>query len=138
MTLRFLTLIGLLLLLMTVSPATMAGEISRPLTFSGPQFQIEDLRADLHSDGRILVVRGKVKNLGYSHIKGFLTVYYKGAHQEVLKTQETEINENQPIAAGQVAKFEATTNVQNIPGLTNVSVEFTETSRELPLKKRLR
>ena len=138
MAIRFLILIGSLFFLVASFSVPMAGEIARPLTFSGPQFQIEDLSADLYSDGKILIVRGQVKNLGYCHIKGFLTVYYKGAHQEVLKTLETEVNKNQPIPAGHAAKFEAITNVQNIPALTNVSVEFTETSYGLPLTKRLR
>ncbi len=52
-----------------LTPAV-ADEISRPLTFSGPQFQIEDLTADLHSDGTIIIVRGKIKNLGFSSVQG--------------------------------------------------------------------
>ena len=106
-------------------------EISRPLAFSGPQFEIEDLNANLHSDGRILVVNGRVKNNAFSTVTGFATVYFKSADHSVLKAVEVEVNRNLPIAQGQSGFFETSTRVDSIGELANVSVEFTETGRML-------
>lgn len=132
--LMFFVVSWIVLLPIGVPPAS-ASEISRPLTFSGPQFQIEDLTADVHSDGRVLVVQGKIKNLGFSSVQGFITVYFKGSHHEVLNAIDADVNNRQPIPSGQSGKFEASANVQNLPGLSNVSVEFTETARALPYTK---
>jgi hypothetical protein len=118
-------------MLTLVAMPVAAQEVSRPLTFSGPQFEIEDLNANLHSDGRILVVSGRVKNNGFSTITGFATVYFKSADHSVLQAVEVEVNRNLPITQGQSGFFETSTRVDSIGGLANVSVEFTETGRML-------
>jgi hypothetical protein len=129
---RLLTLFLLFLATLTlVAMPVAAQEISRPLTFSGPQFEIEDLNADLHSDGRILVVSGRVKNNGFSTVTGFATVYFKSSDHSVLKAMDVEVNRNLPIPQGQSGFFETSTRVDSIGGLANVSVEFTETARLL-------
>ncbi len=129
---RLLTLFLLVLATLTlVAMPVAAQEISRPLTFSGPQFEIEDLNADLHSDGRILVVSGRVKNNGFSTVTGFATVYFKSSDHSVLKAMDVEVNRNLPIPQGQSGFFETSTRVDSIGGLANVSVEFTETARLL-------
>ena len=129
---RLLTLPFLILVALTLAAMPVASqEISRPLTFSGPQFEIEDLSANLHSDGRILVVNGRVKNNAYSTVTGFATVYFKSSDHAVLKAVEVEVDRNLPIAQGQSGFFETSTRVDSIAGLANVSVEFTETGRML-------
>jgi hypothetical protein len=129
---RLLTLPLLFLVALTLVAMPVASqEISRPLAFSGPQFEIEDLNANLHSDGRILVVNGRVKNNAFSTVTGFATVYFKSADHSVLKAVEVEVNRNLPIAQGQSGFFETSTRVDSIGELANVSVEFTETGRFL-------
>ncbi|MDY0269485.1 hypothetical protein [Trichloromonas sp.] len=127
LTLSFLFLVALTL----VAVPVVSQELSRPLTFSGPQFEIIDLTANFHSDGRILVVNGRVKNNGFSTVTGFATVYFKSADHSVLKAVEVEVNRNHPIARGHTGFFETSTRVDSIGGLANVSVEFTETARLL-------
>jgi len=129
---RLLTRSLLFLVALTLVAMPVASqEISRPLAFSGPQFEIEDLNANLHSDGRILVVNGRVKNNAFSTVTGFATVYFKSADHSVLKAVEVEVNRNLPIAQGQSGFFETSTRVDSIGELANVSVEFTETGRML-------
>ncbi len=129
---RFLVLaIAVLVILPFFRSLVIAQEISRPMSFSAPQFQIEDLSANVHSDGRLLVVSGKVKNLSFSDVRGFVTVYFKNANHSVLKAVDVEVNENNPISNGQSGTFETSTSIESIGGLANVSVEFTETGRVL-------
>lgn len=129
---RLLTLPLLFLVTLSLVAIPVASqEISRPLTFAGPQFEIEDLAANLHSDGRILVVNGRVKNNAFSTVTGFATVYFKSSDHSVLKAVEVEVNRNLPIPQGQSGFFETSTRVDSIGGLANVSVEFTETGRFL-------
>lgn len=106
-----------------------AQEIARPLNFSAPQFQIEDLSATVHSDGRLLLVNGKVKNLDFSEVRGFVTVYLKNSNHSVLKAVDVEVNDNKGIPTGQTGSFETSANIENIRDLANISVEFTETGR---------
>ena len=127
---RFL-LFTLLVVLSALVPALFATaqETARPLTFSGPRFLVEDLTADFHADGRLLVVAGKIKNLSFTKVRGYVTVYLKNAHQDVIRAVEVEVNDNHPILTGQAAPFETTANIEGIKGLANVSVEFVETNR---------
>ncbi len=101
-------------------------QISRPLTFGGPQIQIEDLTAELVSDGKILLISGKIKNMGQSKVRGYVTVYLKNANHDVINGIDADVNKNKPIARGQSGSFEATVRVDDHPGLANVSVEFVE------------
>lgn len=129
---RLLTLSLLILVVSALGTTPGASEeISRPLTFTGAQFEIEDLAANLHSDGRILEVTGRVKNNGFSSVIGFATVYFKSADHAVLKAVEVEVNRNLPIPRGHSGFFETSTRVDSIGGLANVSVEFSETGRFL-------
>lgn len=111
-----------------------AQKLSHPLSFSAPQFQIEELSATVHSDGRLLVVSGCVKNNSFAKIRGFVTVYFKSSDHSVLNAVDVEVNDNKLFDHGQSGRFETSTNIENIKGLANVSVEFTETGRSLILK----
>lgn len=127
---RFL-LFALLMFFSTPDPVLLAAsqEMARPLTFSGPRLEIEDLSANFFSDGKLLVVSGKIKNLSFPKLRGYVTIYLKDSHHNVLRAVDVEINDNQCILTGQAARFETTANIEDIRGLANVSVEFVETSR---------
>ena len=47
----------------------------------------------------------------------------------MLKAMDVEVNDNKLIPHGQTGSFETSANIENIKGLANVSVEFTETGR---------
>jgi len=127
---RFLLVAFLVVLSPPVPPLLAASqEMARPLTFAGPRLQVEDLTADFHSDGKVLVVSGKIKNLGFAKTRGYVTVYFKDMDHHVLRTVDVKINDNQCILTGQAVPFETTTNIDGIRGLANVSVEFVEKSQ---------
>lgn len=112
-----------------VNPCTVFGErgsIGQPRTFSGPRYVIEELVADLHSDGTILQVRGRLKNLSHAVVTGRIIIHLKNASNDTVHAVESVANSNKPIQHGENVYFEVSTYIGNMPGVNNVSVEFIE------------
>lgn len=98
--------------------------ISEKTIFTGPRFSVEDLVADVHAEGDIIAVSGKIRNYSQSLASGYVIVYFKDSKDRVIHAVEANVNERQPIAHGDTGLFEAQTSLDNTPGATNVSVEF--------------
>lgn len=106
-----------------------SSEIQQPLSFTGPRFQVEELTAQLHSDGTIVAVFGKVRNLSHQPANGHVIVYFTNATGAVVFATETTVNENLPFPHGDTASFETSVSTKNTPGTQNVSVEFVADNR---------
>lgn len=98
--------------------------VEQPLTFGGPQYEIEDLTAQLQSDGTVILVSGKIRNLGHSATRGYVVVYLKDGNNDVIHAMETDVNEKRPFGHGKAGYFEVSANIEGISGLQNVSIEF--------------
>lgn len=115
--------------------------ISTPTTFAGPEFEVEELTANLVSSS-ILVVNGKVNNKGYREVRGRILIYIKNTSDDVISVVEENINNGMPFSHGQRALFETSIKIDNVPGFNNVSVEFVESKPEnfavplTPLRKK--
>jgi hypothetical protein len=94
------------------------------LTFSAPVYEIEDLTADLQEDGHNVLVTGKVKNLGFSPVKGYVIVYFKNEKGVVVHSVETDVNNNKPFTRGKAGSFEISANIEGKTGIQNVFIEF--------------
>jgi len=94
------------------------------LTFSAPVYEIEDLVAELLEDGNNVLVAGKVKNLGYSPVKGYVIVYFKNGKGVVVHSVETDVNNNRPFPRGKIGSFEISANIERTPDIQNVVIEF--------------
>lgn len=123
---RYACVLSLFFLLITAVHIAFAGEIQRPLTFGGPRFVIDDFEAYLHSDGKILLVNGKVDNVCQEPIRGYVTVYLKNASHDVLNAIDVKLKNSNKIAKGKSGFFEAKINIEGYTQLANVSIDFIE------------
>lgn len=98
--------------------------VEQPLTFGGPQYEIEDLTAQLQSEGTVILVSGKIRNRGHSATRGYVIVYLKDGNNEVIHSMEADVNEKLPFGYGKAGYFEVSANIEGISGLQNVSIEF--------------
>lgn len=115
----------LMLLLFPILSAVAADEVTeQPLTFGGPQYEIVDLAAQLQSDGAEILVSGEIRNLGHFETSGYVIIYLRDGNNDVIHAFETEVNKNQPFGYGETGYFEASTNIEGMSGLQNVSIEF--------------
>ena len=100
------------------------GVTEQPLTFGGPQYEIEDLTAQLQSDGTEIFVSGKIRNLGHADTRGYVIVYLRDGNNDVIHAVETDVNEKRPFGYGVAGYFEVSANIEGMNGLQNVSIEF--------------
>ena len=117
----------LLTLIMAFCVTTAYGEdqvVEQPLTFGGPQYEIEELTAHLESDGTVIFVSGKIRNLGHMETRGYVIVYLRDGNNDVIHAVETDVNEKMPFGYGKSGYFEVSANIEGLSGLQNVSVEF--------------
>ena len=119
-----LTLAFVVFVVFAVNTIGRSGGISKPLPFSAPKYEFEDLNLELYSDGNIIFVSGKIRNMTYKPVRGFAIVYFKDKGDDVIHSVETEVNSGKTFVHGKAGYFEATENIENIPGIENVSVEF--------------
>ncbi|MBI9083815.1 MAG: hypothetical protein JEZ11_09470 [Desulfobacterales bacterium] len=98
--------------------------VEQPLTFGGPQYEIEDLTAQLQSEGSVILVSGKIRNLGHSATRGYVIVYLRDGNNDVIHAMETDVNEKRPFGHGMAGYFEVSANIEGLSGLANVSIEF--------------
>jgi len=112
--------------LIVIFTGTGFGERKQPLPFSSPKYEIEDLTADLHSDGDVLIVKGKIRNLSHAPVRGYMIIYLKNNNDDTIFSLETKVNKNMPFLHGKTGGFEVGTNIENHAGITNISVEFVE------------
>lgn len=127
---RYLKLANLILCSCVVcvlfsSLATATGaEIEQKLTFSAPKYVIEELTANLHSDGTVLAVSGRVRNMSYMNVRGYVIINLLDSGNSVILSTEADVNQKKSFPHGKAAEFELYINVANIPGIANVSIEF--------------
>ncbi len=95
-----------------------------PTSFSDPGYSVEDLKADLYSDGTILLVTGKIRNLKHIPIKGIAVVHLQDSNNDEIGIVEVDVNKKYTFHPGELGNFEATINVENVSGLNNVSIQF--------------
>ncbi len=102
----------------------MSNRLSEPLPFAAPAFVFEDLKLELHSDGVIAFVSGKIRNLSHAPVRGYVIVYFRNKDDAVTHSVETNVNEGKPFLHDRTGYFEVSENLMDHPGIENVSVEF--------------
>ncbi|MCK5230491.1 MAG: hypothetical protein KAR13_09520 [Desulfobulbaceae bacterium] len=101
-------------------------EIPPPAILSGPKFHVKETVAEVFSDNTILVVRGKVENVSYKRVKGYVIIYLRSSNNDVLGTVETPVNNNNHFHHGSTGNFEVSANIKDVPEIVNVTVEFVQ------------
>lgn len=91
-------------------------------------YKIEDISADIISDGAAIIVSGKIRNLRYKPIVGNVVIYMVDAGDGVIHLVETEVNDKRPILFGGVGTFEIAENVEGfeLDSIANIFIDFVE------------
>lgn len=110
--------------ILTVNTTGRSSDLSVPLPFSASRYEFEDLNIELYSDENILFVSGNIRNMTYAPVRGYAIVYFKDKGDDVIHSVETDVNGGNSFIHGEAGYFETVENIENIPGLENVSVEF--------------
>ena len=116
-----------------------AGQVSeRPLAFAAPQYELEELRAELQADGRVIYVSGKIRNRSYAPVRGYVIIYYRNGNDQPLHAVEVQVNQKKVFCHGEAGFFEATANIEGLADVASVSVEFVDqpTPLQTPRKKK--
>ena len=124
---KFKLTIPIVLAILGISARNIYGmkyRLSEPLPFSAPQYEFEDLKMELYSNGVIVFVSGKIRNLSHVPVQGYVVVYFRNKNNNVVHATETDVNKGKPFIHDETGYFEATENLSNHPGAENVSVEF--------------
>ncbi|MBU1054983.1 MAG: hypothetical protein KKC46_14320 [Proteobacteria bacterium] len=95
-------------------------------TFSAPVFEVEDLIAELQDNGSNVLVSGKIKNLSHHPVKGYVIIYLKDSKDQVVGYVEATVNDQRSFQHGKAGRFETAFNIDNIPNIQNVVVEFVD------------
>ena len=104
-----------------------AGQVSeRPLAFAAPRYELEDLRAELQADGRVIYVSGRIRNHSHAPVRGYVIIYYRDGNDQPLHAMEAEVNQKKVFGHGEAGPFEATANIEQLAGVASVSVEFVD------------
>ncbi len=114
-------------LMLSAAPAAEAGQVAeRPLAFAAPQYALEELRAELQADGRVIYVSGKIRNRSYAPVRGYVIIYYRNGNNQPLHALEVDVNQKRVFQHGEAGFFEATANIENLADVATVSVEFVD------------
>jgi hypothetical protein len=85
---------------------------------------LEELSAQLHNNGRLVEIKGAIKNISKSALKGYITIYLLGANGNVINAKDEAIGRGLEFSQGMVVKFEATLKVPKKAKIATVSVDF--------------
>jgi hypothetical protein len=98
--------------------------IIEPLSFSAPQFELFDMSANFFESSQVVVINGKVRNLGQSPARGHVIVYFRSAGDDILYTAEVDVNGRSPFPHGVAVPFETTAGLGGAVDIRKVTVEF--------------
>ena len=87
---------------------------------------LEELTAQVHKNGRYVEVKGAIKNISLSTLRGFVTVYLLDGNGGVIAAKDESIGNGMEFGQGIVAKFEVTLRVPQGKKIESVSVDFTK------------
>jgi hypothetical protein len=128
---RFLSLLSVTAGTLFMSPLiSFADLLPPPTSFSGPEFEVEDLSAQFNSG--LLIVSGKIRNKSFRTVKGSVLIYLRNAGNGVVTTAEESVNKGISFSHEEGGAFESSISVPPGSGINNVSVEFIE--QKQPIK----
>jgi hypothetical protein len=120
----------LVLTLAALHPATAkcdsAGRNLVPVQQKTPFVSLENLEAEYFPAHRVVAVKGSIKNISSSTLRGNITLYLLSSSGMVLSAFDLPVNDHRPFRGGEIVSFDTAINVSSISGAYQVSVEFTK------------
>ncbi|NTV13506.1 MAG: hypothetical protein HGA96_06190 [Desulfobulbaceae bacterium] len=87
---------------------------------------LESLEAEYFPASKVVNIKGSLRNISNSYVRGFVTVFLLSQSGVVLNAFDMQINDHRPIMDGETVVFSTAINVTNVSGASRVSVEFTK------------
>ena len=111
-------------------PATVtagsAGVSLTPMQEKMAFVSLDSLDAEFYSASKVVSIKGSIKNISNSTLRGFVTIYLIAQNGVVLSASDMPVNDHHPFMDGESVAFETVVNVSNSSGASRVSVEFTK------------
>jgi len=127
--LKFLALPTLLWSLLVFHPALVhgdsAGQNLVPVGQKMSFVSLENLEAEFFPANRVVAIKGSIKNVSKTTMRGYLTLYLLSVGGTVLRTFDLPVNDHRPFGDGESVSFDTAVNVSNVSGAYQVSVDFT-------------
>ncbi|NTV14929.1 MAG: hypothetical protein HGA96_13515 [Desulfobulbaceae bacterium] len=87
---------------------------------------LEALEAEFFPASRLVSVKGSLKNISSSSLRGYITISLLSQSGVVLAAFDMQVNDHRPFTDGETVPFDTAVNVSSLSGAFRVSVEFTK------------
>lgn len=87
---------------------------------------LENLDAEYFPANRVVAIKGSIKNISNTTLRGYITLYLRSSSGMVLGAYDLPVNDHRPFNDGETVSFDTAVNVSNTTGAYQVSVEFTK------------
>lgn len=86
---------------------------------------LENLEAEYFPANRVVAIKGSIRNVSSSTLRGYITLYLRSSSGMVVGAYDLPVNEHRPFIDGETVSFDTAVNVSNTTGAYQVSVDFT-------------
>jgi len=97
-----------------------------PMKQTMPLVNLESLDSEFFPASKMVSVKGSLKNISGSYLRGFITIFLMSQNGVVLSAFDMPVNDHRPFSDGEKISFDTAVNVSNVSGASRVSVEFTK------------
>jgi len=87
---------------------------------------LEKLEAEYFPANKVVSVKGRLKNISSTTLRGYVTLYLLSSSGTVLGAFDLPVNEHRPFNDGETVFFDTAVNVSNVSGAYQVSLDFTQ------------
>lgn len=87
---------------------------------------LENLDAEYFPTSKVVAIKGSIKNISSTTLRGYITLYLRSSTGSVLGAYDLPVNDHRPFNDGETVSFDTAVNVSNTTGAHQVSVEFTK------------
>lgn len=97
-----------------------------PLKQNTSFVSLEQLEAEYFPANKVVSIKGSIKNISDSTLRGYITLYLRSSSGMVIGAYDLPVNDHRPFSDGETITFDTAVNVSNTAGAYQVSVEFTK------------
>jgi len=106
--------------------ADSAGRNLIPMQQKMSLVSLDKLEAEYFPANKVVAIKGSIKNISSSALRGYITLYLRSTSGMVLGAYDLPVNDHRAFSDGETILFDTVVNVSNTAGAYQVSVEFTK------------
>ena len=118
--------LSLIVLHPVVASCEPAGRNLIPMQQNMAFVSLENLDAEYFPANRVVAIKGSIKNISNSTLRGYITLYLRSSSGMVVGAYDLPVNDHRHFDAVESVSFDTAVNVSNTTGAYQVSVEFTK------------